>query len=77
MIKSKLSLYAYTLGALPFTVPWFFTSSDDPPRTILGFPTWAFYAVVASILYAGFIAYCLHRHWDLSAGEEADQDDSS
>ena len=72
MIKSKGSLYALTLAALCLTVPWFFSPGEDLPRTILGFPTWAFYSVVASVLYASFIAYCLHRHWDLSAGREDD-----
>ncbi len=72
MIKTKRALYVYTLTALVFTVPWFFFPDERLPRTILGFPTWAFYAVVASILYAVFIAYCLQRHWDLSAGDDAD-----
>lgn len=74
MIKSKAGLYAYTLGALVFTVPWFFQPGDHVPYTILGFPTWAFYAVVASVLYACFIAYCLHRYWELSAGGDDEED---
>ncbi len=74
MIKSKRSLYAYSLGALVFTVPWFFTPQERLPHTILGFPTWAFYAVVASILYASFIAYCLQRHWDLSASGDDNEE---
>ena len=53
----------------------------DLPNTILGFPTWAFHAVVASVLYASFIACCLQRHGALSAsgddGEDEWFDDSS
>ena len=52
-----------------------FTPQERLPHTILGFPTWAFYAVVASVLYACFIAYCLQRHWDLSASGEEDDDE--
>lgn len=72
MIKTKGALYTYTFLALFFNVPWFFIPGDALPAVILGFPTWAFYAVVASALYAVFICYCLGRHWDLSAGDPDD-----
>ena len=68
MIRSKGALYTYSLLALVFTVPWFFLPGERLPAVVLGFPTWALYSVVASALYAVFIAYCLGRHWDLSAG---------
>ena len=70
MIRSKGALYAYSLLALVFTVPWFFLPGERLPAVVLGFPTWALYSVVASVFYAAFIAYCLGRHWDLSAGGE-------
>lgn len=77
MIRSKGALYTYTLLALFFTVPWFFMPSGEKevPLILLGFPTWALYAVVASALYACFMAYCLGRHWDLSAGSDEDQEE--
>ena len=74
MIRSKGALYTYSLLALVFTVPWFFLPDERLPALILGFPTWALYAVVASALYACSIAYCLGRHWELSAGGDEDGD---
>lgn len=75
MIRSKGALYTYSLLALVFTVPWFFLPSERLPPIILGFPTWALYAVVASALYACFISYCLGRYWDLSAGSDEDPEE--
>ena len=73
MIRDKVSLYVYTLLALVFTVPWFFLPGDRLPPVVLGFPTWALYAVVASIFYAAFMSYCIGKYWDLSAGSDDDE----
>ncbi len=78
MIRSKGALFIYSLVALLFTVPWFFLPGEQLPPVVLGFPTWALYAVVASFFYAVFIAFCLGRYWDLAAGgDDWDADDPS
>lgn len=72
VIRSKGTLFLISLVALVFTVPWFFTnpeSSEGHVATILGFPVWAFYAVVSSFLYACLISWCLGRYWDLAASD--------
>lgn len=38
---------------LVLTVPWFITSSE----MIFGFPAWAFYALIVTVLYSFLIAY--------------------
>ncbi len=72
VIRRKATLFVITLTALVFTVPWFFIeteASTGPVVTIVGFPLWAFYAVVSSFLYACLISFCLGRYWDLAASE--------
>ena len=72
MIHSKVGLFVTTLSALVFTVPWFFTDTEGPIATILGFPSWAFYALVSSFLYACLISFCLGRYWDVAAAGDED-----
>lgn len=42
-----------SLLMLVLTVPWFITSSE----MIFGFPAWAFYALIVTVLYSFLIAY--------------------
>ncbi len=42
-----------SLIMLVLTVPWFITSSE----MIFGFPAWAFYALIVTVLYSFLIAY--------------------
>lgn len=42
-----------SLLTLILTVPWFITSSE----MILGFPVWAFYSLIVTVLYSFLIAY--------------------
>lgn len=62
---------------LIITVPWFFT--DFTESHILGFPTWAFYTIVSSIIYAAVIFFFLERYWDVSKGqsERPDEEEQS
>ncbi len=38
----------------------------------MGFPIWAVYSLVATILYAVLIAYLLGRFWDSTADDDMD-----
>ena len=53
------------------SVPWLFTRPSD--TEILGFPVWAFYSLVFSVIYAVVIAIFLKRFWSLSAQDEEKQ----
>jgi hypothetical protein len=50
------------------TVPWFFT--DFSADVVIGFPVWAVYSIVATVLYAVLIAYLLGRFWTSIADED-------
>ena len=54
---------------LILTVPWFTFSADAGP--ILGFPPWAFYSVLMTLLYALVHLFFIHRFWDLSGADGA------
>ncbi len=74
----KSALYILTLLALVLTVPWWFASDSD--ARILGMPNWAFYALVASALYAAIISFCVGKFWNVSAksgdGDEPEDEPS-
>jgi len=48
-----------SLVTLILTVPWFITSSE----IIFGFPAWAFYALVVTVLYSFLIAYLFQIYY--------------
>lgn len=66
-----MKIFLISIIALVLTVPWFFI--DFSNTTVLGFPLWAFYSIVMSVLYAAVIAIMLGRYWDVSAGTDQDE----
>jgi len=57
--------YILSILALFLTVPWLISSSN----MILGFPAWAFYSLIATVVYSFLIAYLFqtthfHDHKD-------------
>ena len=63
-----LKLFIIPVVILLASVPWLFTGASD--KVILGFPVWAFYSLVVTIIYAIVIAVFLKRYWSLSAGDD-------
>ncbi|MCK5392522.1 MAG: hypothetical protein KAJ31_08840 [Deltaproteobacteria bacterium] len=54
------------------TVPWFFSDFDE--AIILGFPAWALYSFLMTVLYAVIIAVLIARYWSVSADDENDNE---
>jgi hypothetical protein len=54
------------------TVPWFFTDFDG--KIILGFPAWALYSFLMTVLYAVIIAVLIARYWSVSSDDENDSE---
>jgi len=65
----RLYVALISLTALVLTVPWFFT--DFSTEILMGFPIWAVYSLVATVLYAVLIAYLLGRSWDSVTNEDS------
>lgn len=61
----RYGVYTVIVLALLATVPWLFVGSDTGP--LLGLPVWAAYTLIATVLFACLVAWCLGRFWDLSA----------
>ncbi|GAW92335.1 hypothetical protein [Calderihabitans maritimus] len=51
-----------------FSVPWYLPQGTIYP-IILGFPYWAFIAVVMGIVLSAFLTFVLNRYWDMEAYE--------
>ena len=64
-----IKLYVLNILLLLMTVPWFFKSTKM--ESIIGFPSWAFYALLSTFIYAICIFYFLHRYWAISASEKS------
>ena len=60
-------LYIIILLLILLTVPWFFSGISS--IIVVGFPLWALYAILATLIYAVIIAYFLEKYWSLSSGE--------
>lgn len=52
------------------SVPWFFTEFRS--SNLLGFPTWAFYSLSITLLYAIITAIFFQRYWSLFANDGND-----
>ena len=63
MTRKKLYLISALLMIM--AVPWLFSTKN--PDQIFGFPTWAFWAVIFTVVYCFATAYFLHKYWALSA----------
>ncbi len=50
------------LLVLSLTAPWPFVAGSG--QTLAGWPLWAVYAVVASTVYACFVAWSLKHYWN-------------
>jgi uncharacterized membrane protein YdbT with pleckstrin-like domain len=50
------------------TVPWFFINTKM--ESTGGFPNWALYALLSTLIYAISIFYFLHKYWSISASEK-------
>ena len=68
MPVTRTRLYILILLFLILTVPWFF--SDISSIIVAGFPLWALYTLMATLIYAVIISYLLEKYWSLSAREE-------
>ena len=58
---SKIKIYVINIFLLVMMTPWFFSVYEL--ESIFGFPKWAFYSLLATIIYAISIFFCLHRYW--------------
>jgi len=41
---------------------------------VAGFPLWALYALLTTMIYAIILSYFLGKYWYLSAGEEEEEE---
>ena len=69
MTRSRL--YSLILLLILPTVPWFFSGIDV--NIVIGFPSWALYTILATLIYAIIISYFLEKYWSLSAREEQEE----
>ncbi len=67
---TKLRLCCISAFLLIASVPWFFT--EFRPGNILGLPSWAFYSIFVTIVYAIVTAVFLERYWSLFADEDSE-----
>jgi len=51
-----------SFALLLLSVPWLFTGTSD--TMIMGFPTWAFYNIAVTFVYALFLIFLLGTMWD-------------
>ena len=64
---TRARLYILILLLILLTVPWFFSGISS--NILIGFPPWALYALLATLIYAIIISYLLGKYWSLSASE--------
>ena len=69
MTRTKLYLLIFLF--LLLTVPWFFFGISS--IIVAGFPFWALYTLMATLLYAVITSYFLGKYWSLSAREEEEE----
>ena len=65
---TKLRLCCVSAFLLVVTVPWFFTEYRS--SNILGFPSWAFYSICVTLVYAIVTAFFFERYWSLFANDD-------
>ena len=71
MSVTRTRLYILIFLFLLLTVPWFFF--DISSIIVAGFPLWALYTLLATLLYAVVISYFLGKYWTLSSREEEEE----
>ena len=67
---TKLRLCCISAFLLIASVPWFFTEFRS--GNILGLPSWAFYSICVTIVYAIVTAVLFERYWSLFADEDSE-----
>ncbi len=65
---TKLRVCLISAFLIVASVPWFFTEFIS--GNILGFPTWAFYSLCITILYAIVTVFFFQRYWSLFADND-------
>ena len=68
MSVTRTRLYILIFLFLLLTVPWFFF--DISSIIVAGFPLWALYTLLATLIYAVITSYFIGKYWGLSAREE-------
>ena len=68
MSVTRTRLYILIFLFLLLTVPWFFF--DISSIIVAGFPLWALYSLLVTLIYAVIISYFIGKYWALSAREE-------
>ncbi len=63
MEMTKFRLCCVSAFLLIATVPWLFT--ENKYGDILGFPSWAFYSLCVTFVYAIVTAIFFERYWSL------------
>ncbi|MBU1099482.1 MAG: hypothetical protein KKA84_03680 [Bacteroidetes bacterium] len=69
MTKSRIYIVISLL--LFLSVPWFFT--DPIPTEIYGLPSWGFYSLSVTILFAIVTAFLINRYWEKLSDEDIDE----
>tara|TARA_B100001013_G_C24482950_1_gene392026 strand:- start:52 stop:270 length:219 start_codon:yes stop_codon:yes gene_type:complete len=64
-------IYCLLVIFLALTVPWFY--SEPRQEHVFGFPTWAFYSFLMTVVFAVVITLIIQVYWDLLAGEEEEE----
>ncbi len=67
---TKRRLYSLSLLLLVLTTPWLFSGVSE--TTILGFPPWALYSLLATLVYAVTVALLMQLYWDHSGAAPVD-----
>lgn len=57
---SKYLIYISILLLLILSVPWFLSLKNS----VLGFPAWAFFSFVITIIFAFWMAFIIKKYWD-------------
>ena len=65
---TKFRLCCISSLLLIASVPWFFTGFRS--SNFFGFPSWAFYSLSITLLYAIVTAIFFERYWPLFAGDK-------
>ena len=68
---TRTRLYILIVLLILLTVPWFF--SGIVSIIVAGFPLWALYTLLTTLIYAVITSYFLGKYWSLSAQEEQEE----
>lgn len=70
----RVVLYGAMALCATAATPWFFV--DEWNVSIVGFPPWAFYSLLMTVVFALVVAIFIDRFWEVSAAD-AERDESS